>query len=429
MGTWLRILYLSGRLNSLYLLSSLVLMSGVSDEVLTLDAVLVRAAQRAPAVLLSKADADLQSARAEQARVPLVPTLAGSAGVSAGVDSGPSASVVSDAGLSAKWLVFDFGRTAGAVRSADLVAEAASRDVSTTGIQAAVAAGSAFLSLTANLSLIEERKLIAQERTRLLEIAQARVDAGAAAPVETIRARVSLSTAMLDVSSAEAAALGDATALARALGIEPAGMLPVVPAPALEVDDDPTRASDLAERKRPELEVQRLRLESAEAAVASVRASAWPWLTANAAAGARWLSSTPPANGASEDASVGAVLSVPLYDPSIAASVSVSEAQVLVAKAELEARRTSIRGEAAQAAILVRAQKAQLSSAEELARQADQNYAQAAGRYQLGAAALLELVDAETQQSSARLVSIQARSQLEVAKLRLLAATGALAIP
>jgi len=80
-----------------------------------------------------------------------------------------------------------------------------------------------------------------------------------------------------------------------------------------------------------------------------------------------------------------------------------------------------------QAAIAVRTARDTVQRAERLAAGAAANLEQAQGRYEAGAAPLLELLDAQTQDTTARLAVIQARMRLGQSHVRLLGATGRLA--
>jgi outer membrane protein TolC len=64
-----------------------------------------------------------------------------------------------------------------------------------------------------------------------------------------------------------------------------------------------------------------------------------------------------------------------------------------------------------------------LDQARELASQATANLQQARGRYESGVANILELIDAQTADATARIGVVRARFQLQLAEVRLLSAT------
>ncbi len=414
--------------------------AAAQTQTLSLDAVLTRAWEEAPAVASAKAQAYVARTRIDVAAAPALPSLSASIDTGATVTNdnallpcsglacgkGFGATANAGAGVDARWLLLDFGRTSEGVRSARLSHDAAEADVNAVRNDAAVAAGTSFLALAGDLELIDARKKLVGERQRLLDVAKGRVQSGLASPIEETRAQVALETAKVDVTSADAAAADDAASLAIALGLDPARPLRIAPPGALAVADDPAQAADLAEQSRAEVQSLKLRVDAAEAASMSARAARMPAVSATAGAGTDLVGTVLPGATAGESVGVGASLTVPIFDAGISAQIASADAEALVARAAYRQEVLAIRGEAAQAAIAVRSFDAALRAAEQLQTQADENYRQASGRYEAGAAGLLELIDAETQQSDALLSVIGARFRLEGAKLRLMAATGVL---
>ncbi|HEY4222399.1 MAG TPA: TolC family protein [Myxococcota bacterium] len=414
------------------------------EGVLTLDAALTRAWNEAPAVSTAEANAQVARARIDIAAANGFPSLAadvaasGGAGNSNGLFGACSietatgcskgAGVVAGvtAGLGAQWLLFDFGRTSENVRSARLSANASDADVDSARYQAAVTAGASFLAVAGDEQLMQSRSKIVEERQRLLDVAHGRVQTGVAAPIEETRAKVALETAKVDVLTTDAARKNDLASLAIALGMDPNKQIAIAQPGPLAVNDDPVQAADLAEQARPELAALKLRVDAAEATLSSARAGRLPSLTAtaNANAGPSITAYGAPAGTLAEQATLGATFSIPIFDAGISAAVAAAEAEDLVAKAGLRQATLDLRAQAAQAATAVRSNAAALSAAEQLLSEADEDFRQASGRYELGAASLLELTDAENEQSSATLSVVQARFQLEAARLRLLAAIG-----
>lgn len=429
------------------MIALLLVVAMAPGEPLTLEGAMTYAREHAPAAGSAEAQAIIARARADIARTSWWPTVNASVALGAGASNShgllgsevcadPSLGVCTQsrafgdadasAGVDVRWTVFDFGRRAASIRAAELSAEAAAFDARANGDQLAAAAAVAFLSATANEELLKARTDIVERRAKALTFAEERVRIGVAPPIEATRARVSLETAKLDVATADAAVADAHASLARALGLDPGKRLRLAPSAGLEVNDDPARAADVAESKRRELESQRRRIQAAEADIEGARADFWPSIQASAGASARASGYTTQDPTAAEGANVGVVLSVPLFDLGIGATVRAAEAQVSAARAVERERVLAVRADAAAAALAVRSQKQALASAEILGEQAEANLAQAEGRYEAGAGSLLELVDAQTQQSSAQLSLAQARFALAIAKARLLAAMGTL---
>lgn len=420
------------------------------SEPLTLEGAMKFAREHAPAAGSAEAQSIIAQARADIARTLWWPTVSGSVALGAGASNShgllgsevctdPSIGVCTQsrafgdadarAGVDVRWTVFDFGRRAASIRAAELGAEAAAFDARANGDQLAAAAAVAFLSATANEDLLKARTDIVERRAKALTFAEERVRIGVAPPIEATRARVSLETAKLDVATADAGVADAHASLTRALGLDPGKRLRLAPesvATALEVNDDPARAADVAESKRRELESQKKRIEAAEADIEGARADSWPSIAASAGVTARASGYTSQDPSAAEGANVGLVLTVPLFDLGIGATVRAAEASANAARAVERERILAVRADAAAAALAVRSQKQAVASAEILVEQAEANLAQAEGRYEAGAGSLLELVDAQTQQSSAQLSLAQSRFAVAIAKARLLAAMGTL---
>jgi outer membrane protein len=417
-------------------------------EPLTLEGAMAYAREHAPAAGSADAQAIIARARVDVARATWWPTVAGSLATTAGagnshalfgndpVCSDPTLGVCTNArtfgnlegvaAVDARTTVFDFGRRSSLVSSAESAAEAAMLDARAARDQIAAAAAVAFLTAQANEELLTARRAIVERRASALSFAEERVRIGVAPPIEATRARLSLETAKLDVATAQAAVDDAQASLARALGLDPGRRVALSPAGPLAAVDDPAKAADLAEVNRPEIKAQRRRIAASDADFSGARAGLWPSLSTHAGATARANGyTTQPANGV-ESARLGLALTIPIFDPSLGASIRVAEAAASAQRSVEKERLLAVRADAAQAAIAVRAQKEALKGAEVLSGEAEANLAQAEGRYQAGAGSLLELVDAQTQQSAALLSLAQARFALAIAEARLLAAVGML---
>lgn len=417
------------------------------SEPVTREAAMQWARKHAPAAGTAEAQSIIARARVDVARASWWPTVSASVALGAGaanshgllgnqVCADPSLGVCTQsrsfgdadaaASIDVRFTVFDFGRRASSISAAEHGAEAAALDAQANGDELATAAAVAFLSASANEELRKARAEIVDRRAKSLAFAEDRVRIGVAPPIEASRARVSLETARLDVALAEAA-LDDAHAsLARALGLDPGKRLALAPHDELTVDDDPAKAADVAESKRRELRAQRKRVAAAEADIEGARADSWPSISASAGASARASGYTSQSPSAAEGANIGLVLSVPIFDVATGAFVRSAEASANAQRAVERERVLAVRADAAQAAVAVRSQKQSFATAQVLAGEAEANLAQAEGRYQAGAGSLLELVDAQTQQSSSLLSLAQARFQLAIARTRLLSAMGTL---
>lgn len=341
-----------------------------------------------------------------------------------------SSSISVDASLQARMTLWDFGRTAANVRGAERARDAASEDLRLSALQSMTSAVAAYVTALNDREAISAAEATVAQREAHLRIAEGLVESGTRPPIERVRAQIDLETARIDLSVARGRAESDDAALAAALGLDPTRALDLAPLPeaALDADDDPARAADAAVAGRPEFTAARARLFQAQAQREAASASYRPVLSAtvNGSASYTEVLAGRGLGGLGENASAGLNLSWSIFDPAVRANVAVAEANLATARATLEAQTLSVRTTAVQAAVAARNARVTLEQSEQLGRLATANLELATGRYQAGAAPLLELVDAQAADASARIAVVRARLNLYLARLQLLSATGGL---
>ena len=335
-----------------------------------------------------------------------------------------------DGTASVRWNVYDFGRTSANVRATERGRDATTEDARTAGLQAVQSASQQYLAVLGDLEAIESARVSLAQREAHLRIAHGRVEAGAAGPNDEVRAQVDLDAGRLDLSAAEAQLLGDRAALTATLGLDPVHGVEVVRvAPDdLAVDDDPARAARDAMAARPEFAAARFRLEQAEAQRDLARANRLPAITASGS-GSISHNEVLSGTGLGGNAySLGAGLGVSwsAYDGSLSPALRAAESAVTAAQETLDAQSLTVRTLAVQAALATRSARAQLEQAERLAAGAAANLELASGRYAGGAAPLLELVDAQAADASARVAVVRAHVTLALSRAQLLSTTGRL---
>lgn len=397
-----------------------------------------------PAVRAALSRVATATAQITQARAGWLPTLGVSSSPSISFSDRPflpatnttpaqrvqGSSVNIDAAAIARWNLYDFGRTAANVRSTERSRDALREDARTATLQALSNAATQYLTVLADLEAIETTRATVAQREAHLRIAQGRVDAGAISPYDAVRARVDLDAGRLDLTIAEARVASDRAALTAALGLDPISPVQVAPLPddLLAIEDDPTTAAREAVAARPEFAAARLRVAQAEAQRDLAHANRRPAITAsaNASVGYNEVLSGRGLGGISESLSGGVGLSWALFDASLAAAAEVADTAVVTAQENLLAQSLAVRAAAVQAAVSSRSARAQVEQSEHLAAGAASNLDLATGRYQGGAAPLLELVDAQATDASARIGVVRARLNLALSRAQLMAATGRL---
>jgi outer membrane protein TolC len=405
---------------------------------LTLAEALRRGREDPPAVRTALARADATSAQIDQARAGYYPTVTASGSASMGFSDQPvlanvryqSVTVGLGATVTARVPIYDFGRTSNSVEAATRSSGAAREDVRASRLLAMSSVATAYLTVLSDQEVIHAARATIAQREAHLRIAEGLVAAGARPPIERTRAEVDLDVGRLDLTSAEARERNDRATLAAALGIDPLRdvALTAVEDDALRADDDPARASAAAVASRPEFAAARQRVAQAEAQASAARSGRLPTLAAQASGSVNYTERVQGqgAFGVSEQLQGAVTLSWPMFDPTVSANVRVADANVTSARETLAQQSLQVRSAAVQAAINLRSAAATLEQSERLAASAAANLAQANGRYESGAAALLELVDAQAADASARYAVIRARFTLQIARVNVLTATGEL---
>ena len=336
---------------------------------MSLPEALDAAKRNVPTVLASIAQSRIADAQIRLARAALEPFVTGSAtatvfGTNGNVVNGfgsatcvaPAATVSPTGGtgtqtvvcggagtaflnatVSARWALWDFGRTALNVEAARLSARSFTANVESAERLAVAGAGIAYFALLADEEAISASDETLRQRVRELDISVARVRAGADPEINQVRAEVARQTAQLDLSRARAAALNDAAAFASALGLE---SLPTHRAWCGRHRSKCRRirrARQTSQSHRvPKWLPLDYRCSPVKRTLAAVRALWRPTLTANASIAAQLLDSTGQGGTSlTETGITSLVLSAPIYDPTIPANLRIAEEQVLSAQGQL----------------------------------------------------------------------------------------------
>lgn len=407
---------------------------------ITLRDALRRAWSDPPTVLAAVARVEAASLQVSASRAAYLPTVSLSTSPQFSYSDRPSfaaglgpsrlrsSSLSIDATATARMVLYDFGRTAGAVRSAEAAADAAREDVHAARLQSLGAAAVAYLTVLNDRENLASIDATIAQREAHLRIATGLVEAGTRPPVESVRAQLNLESARLDRAAAAERAESNLAALAAAVGVDPLSEVEVAPIEegVFSAPLDPATAARRAVALRPEFAAARHRVDQAQAQLDTLRAGRLPTLSASGNIGAS-VSEILGGNGlggVSQTAGVGVSLSWPLFDGTNRANADVAAANVEVARRNLATQSLQVRTAAVQGAVAARAAQQTLVQAERLAEVAAANLEQAAGRYEQGAAALLELVDAQAADASARIAVLRARLSALSSRAQLLAATG-----
>ena len=442
---------LSGSLGLLLLAGSFLPRPASAQEVaspapsvqLTLASALERARRDAPSVLTAAAQTAIAAARRDDAGVSLLPTLSASAGLNAGanktsrsIDSGvagapseleaESLSTGLEASLNARWLLWDFGRAASSEEALAAALQAATSDEQTAQRSAVLLVANAYLAVLADEEAVASATQTLEQRTRQADIARRRVAAQVAAPIEEVRASIAVESARGELSRAQGALRRDKAQLSGAMGLPAATELSLERFEVMPVAVTADEAGARAAASRPEVAAAKQRLLTAELQVAIAGANHRPSLLLSGSVGPSWQATDTPSSQTSAGANAALVFSLPLIDPSVGAAERLAMAQRSAAGAALEQVRQAVATEATTAVIDAEQARVSLTIAEQTAKLAAANLVQAEGRYAAGAAPLMELLDAQLQDSQARQALVSQRYQAGRAQFGVIGAIGEL---
>ena len=442
---------LSGSLGLLLLAGSISPRPASAQEVaspapsvqLTLASALERARRDAPSVLTAAAQTAIAAARRDDAGVSLLPTLSASAGLNAGANktsrsiesgaAGPpteldaeSLNTGLEASLNARWLLWDFGRAASSEEALAAALQAATSDEQTAQRSAVLLVANAYLAVLADEEAVASATQTLEQRSRQADIARRRVAAQVAAPIEEVRASIAVESARGELSRAQGALRRDKAQLSGAMGLPAATELSLERFEVMPVAVTADEAGARAAASRPEVAAAKQRLLTAELQVAIAGANHRPSLLLSGSVGPSWQATDTPSSQTSAGANAALVFSLPLIDPSVGAAERLAMAQRSAAGAALEQVRQAVATEATTAVIDAEQARVSLSIAEQTAKLAAANLMQAEGRYAAGAAPLMELLDAQLQDSQARQALVSQRYQAGRAQFGVIGAIGEL---
>ncbi|HUX65847.1 MAG TPA: TolC family protein [Terriglobales bacterium] len=317
-------------------------------------------------------------------------------------------------GLSLSQLVTDFGHTANLVKSSRLDAQARQQDTLATRAQVLLQVDQSYYgALQAQAVLrvaqqaVQERQLIAHQ-VGVLEKNKLR------STLDVSFAQVNLAQAQLLLSQARAEVKSSFADLALALGtaLPPGARLQDGPLPATPpADVTPLVAEAL--RHRPELASAGLELSSAQAYAQAERDLWRPTVSAVASAG---LTPTGAQQLPDRYAAAGINLSLPLFNGGLFAARRIqANYQADATQRQMQELENQITHDVQVAWLKAQTAQEQLGLTQELERQATLAMHLAQSRYRLGLGSIVELSQAQLNQTQADIAQAQAKYQFQMA--------------
>ncbi len=332
-------------------------------------------------------------------------------------------------GLTAGYLLFDFGGRSGTLESAKqlLVAANASRDATLqSNFLTAVQAYYTLLSAQASVEALQVAEASARES---FAAAEARYLAGVVTPVDKLQAQTALSQAKLNLITAQGNVRTAQGTLANIMGFDASVPFSLVPLP--ESTPDPVVEQDIgklieqARLQRPDLLAADAQIKAAEAQLTTTRATGLPTISLSASTGNQNISGSPTTN----NSSIGVTLNVPLFTGTRNTYQNrAAELQVegKVAARDLLANQIALDVWKAYQTMLTSSQS--LIAADDLVASAVQSERMTLGRYKAGVAnmSIVDVLNAQSTLASARQQRVTALYNFKSSRLALAQAIGQL---
>jgi len=414
------------------------------EEVLTLERCVEIALRRQPNIMAARGNVDVYYARKGQAEAGYYPQVDASLGYSrtgAGFGSSPNQSITNIPGsgvnfgsssttqtswrystdVTASQMIFDFWKTRTQVNIQKLSADSAKADLSNTEEQVILNVKQAYYAvLKAKRNLVVAGETVKQFQQHL-EQAKAFYEVGTKPKFDVTKAEVDLGNAQLNLISSRNSLKIAMVILNNALGVPEA--------PEYQIEDNLSfsqysitlkEAVDRAYENRPELRSILLKKRATEESVSLAKKGYFPVLNGNASYS--WVGHTFPEG---DGWSAGLALSIPIFSGfSTKHQIAEAKANLLILTANEETLRQSVLLDVQQSYLNLTEAGERITVAELTAKQAQENFDIANGRYAAGVGNPIEVTDADVGLSNAKTAHNQALYDYKVARASLEKAMG-----
>src|SRR5260221_1809721 len=424
------------------LLSALFALT-VAMRVVTLDEAVQIARAHQPQLRQAHASTDAARALADEARAPLLPQVAATAGYARGTAnfiSRPGVPVTSVAtaggsasgttynffssGITVYQLLYDFGQTSQRWRSQQASAQSTAELELAAAQQLDLIVRATFFGARANKTLATVAEETVANLQRHLDQTQAFVKAGTRPDIDLFQARSDLASAQVQLISAQNNYSQSRALLNQAMGVEGPIDYDVAdqslgPTPGEDAPTDQLLA--LALKARPEIASLADQVRAQQLNLSSVRGQYAPSIAAVAGA----VEGGAEVDKQSWNAQVGISLTWLLYQGGYTdASGREAEARIRKLQAAFRSQRPPHRFQVEQVRLALAAAKASQVSAREAEANARARLASAEGRYRTGIGNIIELSDAQVAMTAASTQVVSADFQLATARAQLIQALG-----
>lgn len=338
-------------------------------------------------------------------------------------------------GLSTSLTLFDGGRTAASIRSAQANQQASGQDLTRAKQTAVFTVASDFVALTNQREQlrVQQENLAAQLAQQ--DLIQKFVDAGSRPVADLYQQQATVAAAKLSIAQSSRAVELAKVDLIQALQLDPAGEYDFVAPTPSAVDAAKSASLDslmaLAYDNRADLDAQQARVDAAGQDVKAAKASRLPQISLTGSYSSAYSSAGEIGFTDQLDqrrgGSLGIGVSIPLFDRG-ASSLAQQKAQLTAdnERLALDATRQTIALEVRRAYLDQSSAKEQLAAAQAQETAAKQAVDVVEKRYQAGAATLVEITQARASQVQAASAVITAKYNLVLQQTALSYYTGSL---
>jgi outer membrane protein len=329
--------------------------------------------------------------------------------------------------LTINYLLFDFGGRDANLEFAHQSLLAADWSHNATLQTVLLSAVQAYYQLYATQDAVQSALTAEQASLASLEASRARLRVGSATRADVLQAQTAYSQTQLTRTQAQGDAANARGILANALGLSAERELRIARPPDLQAEKVAAEAVDrlieLAKERRPDLAAAQAQVRAAESNIKLQESFGKPSVSAFGTAGATQLiPGQDPRSGA-----IGLQINIPLF------TGFQNTYQTYFAREQLEAQMatrdklaTDVTLDVWRAYQDLRTQGQALATANELVASAQESYNVALARYKAGVGTITDLLNAQSALAGARLQTIQARYQWNLAKATLAKAIGVL---
>lgn len=326
-------------------------------------------------------------------------------------------------GPTATVTLYDFGRTANAVRVNRENAQATEQGLATARLTVLLNVKQAYFGVLQTQRIIQVAEDTVNQARQHLDQAQGFFQAGTRPKIDVTKAEVDMANAELALIQARTNLKVAQVTLNNAMGLKETLVFPIED--TLAVSPPPIPLEEIlsaALRQRPEILQLQAQQRAQEATVRLNRAGYYPILSGSAQYLLRSHHIDPELYW---DWFLGTTLSVPIFSGfSTPAQVAEARATLRNLQAQEENLKLNIRLEAEQAFLGLQLADEQIRTTEKAVGHAKENFDLATGRYQVGVGSPLEVTDAEVQLANARANYITALYNYKVAEARIEKAMG-----